>query len=206
MTASSVNPDRRTEEELENLLRQRDRDVLGEARAKYDRVAGPYADRIVLFGAGELGQVALRGLRRLPLEPVAFTDNNPLLWARDLQGVPVLSPEDALKVWNDRAIFVVCVYTAGPVLRQLAGLGCKRFLLYSHLFAKHDSSFLPFMCLGAPQRIFDEADDILRAFRLFSTAEAREAFLTQVKRRLFLEFGEPPTVPSPELTLSEYFP
>ena len=40
------------------------------------------ASGIVLFGAGNLGQRALAGLRAVGIEPLCFVDNNQLVWAR----------------------------------------------------------------------------------------------------------------------------
>ncbi len=194
------------DEELEGLLLLSGRDLIAEAAAEFDRVAGTHSEQIVLFGAGELGKITLSGLRKLGKDPIAFADNNAAIWGRDLGGIPILSPEQAVRNWNDRATFVVSIYTTGPVFQQLSALGCRRAIHYAHLFARHRAAFLPFLCLGQPERVFEEASAVRNAFHLFSTDDSRRTFLTQLKRRLFLEFGQPPVASPPELRLTEYFP
>src|SRR5205085_4889 len=55
----------------------------------FDRIAGPYSDKVLIFGTGYLGKLALSGLRNAGVEPVAFCDNNSRLWDSEIAGIPV---------------------------------------------------------------------------------------------------------------------
>jgi hypothetical protein len=50
---------------------------------------------LVLFGAGRLGLITLKGLRQLGIEPVAWADNNPRLHGSVVEGLPVYSATEA---------------------------------------------------------------------------------------------------------------
>ena len=66
------------------------------AAKSFDAVAAPFSDALLLFGAGWLGRFVLNGLRKAGVEPIAFIDNNPMIWGTTVEGLPVLSPVDAL--------------------------------------------------------------------------------------------------------------
>ena len=81
---------------LETLLAELLREPLevAEARAAtaFDRIAAPFENQVVVFGAGHLGRLAVSGLRAAGIEPLAFCDNKPKLWDTRVDHTPVLSP------------------------------------------------------------------------------------------------------------------
>ena len=83
-----------------------------EARA-FDEAVGDRAGSLVLFGAGGLGRKTLAGLRKEGIEPLAFADNNPELWRKELDGLTVLPPREAAARYADSAAFVVTIWRAG---------------------------------------------------------------------------------------------
>lgn len=60
----------------------------------------------------------LAGLRKAGVEPIAFSDNNRNLWNRQVMGLPVLSPADAVRLHGQTACFVVTIYQGSAVRRQ----------------------------------------------------------------------------------------
>src|ERR1017187_1058591 len=81
-------------QQLESLLRETPAAArIRRQNAFDDAVAG--RRQIVIFGAGNLGRSVLRGLSGTDLEPVAFADNNPRTWFTTIDGLLVLSPQDA---------------------------------------------------------------------------------------------------------------
>src|SRR5688572_424955 len=74
---------------------------------------------LVLCGLGRLGRIALTGLRRAGVEPVALADNSRSLQGTRVEGCDVLSVDDAVKKFGHEAVFVTTVYTARPLRDQL---------------------------------------------------------------------------------------
>ncbi|MDF2890850.1 MAG: radical domain protein [Clostridia bacterium] len=67
---------------------------------------------IILWGAGILGQMALKVLRHLGREPICYCDINKELHGTDMHGFPVLSVEEAISKYPT-AIFILCVGVMG---------------------------------------------------------------------------------------------
>ena len=90
-TSAIMTPTNRTNrmnEELTALLAEPEAAAVERARVAFDELAGPFADRLVLYGAGNLGRKTLAGIRSLGIEPLAFSDGNSALWARTSMELP----------------------------------------------------------------------------------------------------------------------
>src|SRR5581483_12087128 len=79
-------------------------ETVARGKTTFDNLAGPFADQLVLFGAGPLGKLTLQRLRGGGLEPLAFSDNNAALWGTRVEGLEVLSPADARRRFGSHAI------------------------------------------------------------------------------------------------------
>src|SRR5207253_554565 len=93
-------------------------------------------------------------------EPLAYCDNSSRLWGTDIAGVPVMSPAAAVEKHRDGACFLVAVYNASPIRRQLRELGCGRIVSYPVFFWKHWRS------LPAEERL-EKTDSRFRHIYLF---------------------------------------
>jgi hypothetical protein len=138
------------ETNLERLLSLDPEGLQARQRSRFFELAGPFAQRIVLFGAGALGRKTLSGLRQLGIEPLAIADNNPVLRGTTLEGVPILPVPASVERWASAAAFVVATYNGAAPTAQLRNAGAERVISYATVFAAHADAFLPFMCLGAP--------------------------------------------------------
>lgn len=79
--------------------------------------------RVVIFGAGQAGQMAARWMRA-DHTLLAYADNSPARWNTRLDGVPVLPPAQAAALRPDEIWIAVLKREAEPeIRRQLAGLG-----------------------------------------------------------------------------------
>src|SRR5438105_15270393 len=96
----------RLRDELEHLLGEDVQDAKRRAQTAFDQQVAPFENALVLFGAGHLGKKTLRGLRQAGIEPLAFADNNSELWGTRIDGLEVLSPEDAATRFGKHAAFV----------------------------------------------------------------------------------------------------
>ena len=72
-------------------VRERENTVLDCLLAETNR-------QCVIFGAGTMGRRAVGALHGMGVHPLAFADNNPALWGKSVEGVRVLSPEDAAAI------------------------------------------------------------------------------------------------------------
>jgi len=152
-------------------------------------------DMIVLVGAGRQGKVALQGLRRAGIEPLAFADINPALWHSSVGGVEVLSEEEAAARYGYRAVFVVTVWNAwgrGKLARireRLHLMNCPRVVSLINLFWKFPDAFLPYFCIDLPEKTREHAEEILAAYALWADESSRRQYLAELQWRLFLDFS-----------------
>jgi FkbM family methyltransferase len=190
---------------IEALLQRDPAEIDADASRRFFEIARPFERQLVLFGAGQLGRITLEGLHRAGADPVAFADNNVALHGSRLEGVPVVSPEEAAGRWKSRATFVVTVYNVSAPFLQLRRAGAERIVSYAYLFAFHRDHLLPFMCLGPAAEVMAHAAEIREAYGFMADERSRQEFIRQLERRLFIGFDEPRSL-TPGDHEREYFP
>lgn len=182
--------------------------VINREKSTFDRLVAPFGESLVLFGAGSLGRKAFAGLRGVGIKPLAFADNNPRLWNKSVDGLQVLSPQDAAQKFGGRAAFVVTIWRAGRGHRfvrtrqQLLDLNCLRIVSFTSLFWKYPETFLPHYCLDLPHKIYQETDDVRKALSLWAVDDSRREYVAQLRWRMLLDFDG---LPSP-VAQEQYFP
>jgi FkbM family methyltransferase len=185
---------------LRALLSEPREDALHRESSAFDEQAGSSLAPLVLFGAGNLGRKTLAGLRAGGIEPIAFTDNDPGLWGKEVEGVRVLPPDEASRSLGERAVFVVTIWRGEGTDRmrercsQLRRLGCARVVPFLPLFWKYPEIFLPHYAVDLPHRVLDAKGRIEEAFGLLSDDASRTEFVGEVLWRLrgdFDHLGEP---------------
>jgi FkbM family methyltransferase len=179
---------------LEELFAEGEANATARERSAFDLMAGPSKRLVVLFGAGRVGRKTLTGLRKAGIEPVAFGDNDARLWNTSVQGVEVLSPEEAARRHGDQATFVITIWRGEATDRmaqreaQLRTLGCRYVVTFPPLFWKHAEALLPHYAVDLPHRVHQQADDVRRTGRLWSDDASRSEYLAQLRWRLLGEF------------------
>jgi len=192
---------------LRELLADLSSESLGQVEARtaaaFDRIAAPYADRVIVFGAGYLGNLAISGLRAAGLEPVAICDNNQRLWDAQVEGVPVLSPATAAGRFKDSATFVVAIYNSTAPRNQLQQLGCARVAPYPLFFWKYWRFMPKEDRLELPHRILARAGEMAAGYDLLSDDRSRREFCAQIRWRCTLDDD---CLPTPDNPREMYFP
>lgn len=184
--------------QLEELLSETRASVIDRERFTFDRLAGRFAGSIVLFGAGGVGKLTLKGLRSAGMEPLAFADNNPALWGTTIEGLLVLSPDDAVTKFAERACFVVTILAAEighPIVEitaQLNAIAPARVISVGFLAWKYPEALLPYYYLDSPHKVIDQADDVRRGLELWADDPSRAEYVGQVRSRLWLTWDELP--------------
>jgi FkbM family methyltransferase len=156
-------------------------------------LAGAFADRLVLFGAGPLGKATLAGLRRAAQEPLAFADNDRRLWGRRIDGIVVLPPDEAARLYAHCACFVVTIYNGSSARKQLARLGCHTVVPFTPLFWKYGEFFVPASCVELPETLRDRVMEVEICHSILHDDHSRDELLGQLSWRYWLdESGLPP--------------
>ena len=180
--------------DLDQIVRVKQQEL--EARTSHP------GESYVLFGAGRLGRMAAAGLRQAGVEPVAFADNNLALWNREVDGLQVLPPQEAVTRLAHKAIFVVTVYTSQPVWDQLLQLGVQP-ISFAELGWNYPKTLLPHGDLEIPYAIFSQADDVRSALAIWEDDISRQEYLGQLAWHTSLDRSVlPPHRPQNEI----YFP
>ena len=161
--------------------------MIARERTTFDRLTSPFSGSIVLFGAGYLGKYIAAGLAKAGIRIRAFADNNPKLWATDVQGFPVLKPEDAVRKYGADSSFVVTIYHGSAARKQLRALGCKVVVPFVPLCWKYGEIFIPESGLDYPHFIRDNEQSIRHCFHLFADEDSRREFVEQLKFRYWLD-------------------
>ncbi len=169
----------------------------------FDRLAKPYSDHVMLFGAGEFGRWILARLRKVGVEPICFVDNNQVLWGSTVQGLKVLSPSDAAQQFGKAATFIVTVFNGSSARRQLRDNGCTRVLPALVLFWKYPDEFMPDLGIDAPERILEQEEHIRGCFSLLSDEQSRQELCDQIEWRYWMR---PEYLPLPFNPDELYFP
>ena len=171
---------------LEAILSAPVAPMLAASRERFQRLHGPGETRVVLWGAGPLGRLALEGLRRAGVHPVAVCDRDPERWNQHFHGHAILSPREALDRFGRSAVFVPTVYTNQRLLAELGGLGVRAVPL-ALLAWQFPDTMLPHGAMDLPVRLHREAGQVSEALGLWADEASRAEFLGQVRWRAQLD-------------------
>ena len=194
------------EAELSRLLDENISSVAEREKTDFGRLTSPFEKSLVLVGAGSLGRQVLASLRKDGIEPLAFADNNPALQGKSIEGVQVLSRQQAADRYGSSAAFVVTIWNTDHSFIQtrteLARLNCKKVVSAIPLRWKYSDALLPFFWLDVPSKTVEDAALIKSAFSLWADELSRREYLAQLKFRILGEFDSL-SAPVPQ---ESYFP
>jgi FkbM family methyltransferase len=167
-----------------------------------------FGNRMVLFGAGNLGRKALAVLRQDGVEPLAFVDNNASLWGRSIDGVTVYSPAEGADIFGKSASFVLTIWrgegtdTMAQRRQPLLDAGCVNVVDFGALFWKHGGSVLPHYSLDLPHKVLLDSERVKACYDLWQDEASRAEYVAQIRWRLWLDFDNLP----PPVGQAIYFP
>jgi FlaA1/EpsC-like NDP-sugar epimerase len=158
--------------ELDRILSEPLSRVEDRENSAFDQVLAASEKRLVLFGAGTLGRKALESLRGVGVEPLAFADNSPSKWQTQVEGVPVLSPQDAATRYGSSALFLVTIWSLGHFYSEsramLERMGCTRVESATSLRWKFASRMLPDYCQELPHKLYQQKAEVEKAASLWA--------------------------------------
>jgi FkbM family methyltransferase len=173
--------------QIDQLLSEDLSSVYQREQSAFDNLLAEVDNRVILFGAGTLGRKALRCLRSVGIEPLAFADNNKESWGTSTDGIPVLSPTEAAEEFGSSALFVVTIWSLAHSFRQtreqLSQLGCNHVFGTSELRWKFSDQMLPDFCQDLPHKVYEQAGEVLAAASLWADDYSRQEYLNHLKWR-----------------------
>lgn len=191
---------------LTALLERDEVSVVEWEQSVFDKAVESTEGGLVLYGAGGVGRLALKALRKNGVTPRTFADADSRLWGRKVDGLPVISPDLAAERFGTTAAFVVSVWNRSHRLedtrRRLSSLGCKCVVSCAALFYKYPQEILPYYALDLPHRLVRHKSEIEQGFNLMADAESKREFLAELRWRMTLDYDD--VVPRP--AEEQYFP
>jgi len=181
-------------QQMQNLLSEGVAAAIEREKTQFDQITESYSRSLVLFGAGGIGRKTLAGLRRVGIEPLVFTDNNPALWNKPIDGVNVVSPQEACTRYGQTAAFVITIWCGEGYDRMkdrvefLRLLGCERITTFGPLFWKYPEVFLPHYAAAPAHEVHEQADAVIEAAALWGDDASRREYESQIRWRLFFDF------------------
>ncbi|MHB1675733.1 MAG: FkbM family methyltransferase [Acidobacteriaceae bacterium] len=161
----------------------------------------------VVFGAGTMGRRSLAALHTIGVHPLCFADNNPALWGKSVEGVPVRSPEDAAELFGEDAVFFIAIRNENhwyrETLEQLRHLGCRHISSSEPIAWRFPDKFPPFLLYDLPHNLYAHAEEVVRAAKLWADDESLAEYQAQIQLRAF---GDPSLLSQPALEESYVLP
>lgn len=163
---------------------------LSEAHTELDRTAASLSRGPVLVGAGKLGRRISSVLRRNGIEPVAFADNASRLWGQSIEGVPVLAPAEAVRLYGAAHPFVITIWNPArtsaflALESQLVGLGASQVMTFVPVARLYPAELLPHYLWDTLHHFEDSLPAIAAAAELFEEPASRREFESHLEFRI----------------------
>jgi FkbM family methyltransferase len=192
--------------QIEALLAESFEAAAARERQSFPALLHPTDGSVVLFGAGRVGQLCARALRRGGLTLRAFCDSNPNLHGSQVAGVDVITPQEAAHRFGASALFVVTIWTGTAResmverMDSLRRLGCQFVTSYAALVWAFGRDETPFHSFELPSRILGSAPALRSLADLLEDQDSLMTLNAVLRQRLHGQFddGRPAT--------DQYFP
>lgn len=172
-------------------------------RAVRDQVRAP-GRTLVLFGAGNLGREILALLRAGGVEPALFADDTAAKQGTRIDGLEVVSPEEAVERLGTGVVFAVTIWVAGArfldISRRLDATGATVVSSF-HLAWAYPEALMPRVFLEHPAHLLEHREEILELAARLADDESRRELLGHVTFRMTLDYAA-----LPRTSTDSYFP
>ena len=109
-----------SEEEFKELALETYRRI---DKARTDIASIDAGERVIIFGAGNIGKVVLYALKGKGADVICFTDNDKWLWGKEVEGVVIKEPDAVFGSGKDIRVIVANVDHNMEIREQLKGYG-----------------------------------------------------------------------------------
>ena len=164
-------------------------------------------DHFIVFGSGGLGRKTYMGAKAMGINVQCFADNNENTWNSKIDGLEILSPQNALLKYPD-AIVILSIWSdkAGHPLevvrKQLNDIRVTNVISFIYLFWKYPDTFLPYWRCDLPHKTIENFELVTAAGELWSDEFSRNEYFNQIYWRLYGDFAKM----TPPVSTQQYFP
>jgi FkbM family methyltransferase len=140
-------------------------------------------NRIIVHGAGNIGRKAAKVLCADGRRPLCFTDTNEKVWGNEICGIPVFSPQEAIKKFGADCLFIAAVFNREPYsdFRTIFEYFQERYSIrifpYTYLAWRYPDALLPHFAQGTPKDVMVHKDAVVSLYNSFTDQRSRELFL-----------------------------
>jgi FkbM family methyltransferase len=165
-------------------------------RAIARKIVDTHCESIFIFGAGGLGQIVARGLKKLGVPIIGFIDNNPSIQNTMVMGLEVFSPEDSLRKHKSEMTVILAVWRAFATetlqdrKQQLINFGFDNVISFHYFFWDFPEAFPPHFSIAPPENMLPHSTEIMQTYDLLSDSASKETFLRHLTWRLDPEHTE----------------
>lgn len=88
----------------------------------------------VIYGAGDVGKMVCKWLKRNKKRILSFCDGNSLLWKKRINGIFIQSPDECIKRYQDAIFIVANVNHYKAIVEKLELLGVEKVIICNSLY------------------------------------------------------------------------
>lgn len=156
---------------------------------------------VVIAPAARMGRAAAHALIARGVQVVAFSDGDPALHGRLVDGLPVLSPDEIVHGHRGHAHLVASTLYDSVICERLRALGCDSVVPVGYLNHRLPEIFVSREYGGAFAAASDPANrqKIERAHALFDDAASRRVYREKIAFYLTFEKSRLDEIRSPEI-------
>ena len=173
-------------ERLLGLLGQSDLEITRRERQSVHSQMILGSDRLIIYGAGMLGQKIAAGLKANGRPIRAFIDRNSDGCGKSVGGIDVLEISEAARRFSDDLV-IVAVWDVGgtttydSIESLLREHGFKHIAPGINVLRLYPAQLLPHWKIGLPAGVLAHRADILDAFALWSDDHSRRLFVDHIE-------------------------
>lgn len=178
-----------------DLMLDRMETIACEQPAMFDRICAEKGN-IILYGAGKTGRDLAAQLSVDYGKRLFFADMRQELWGGHIDGIPVLSPSEAAKLYGKDSVFVITVFNRefssdyAEITDFLGKLGASYCIPWVIPAWKYKQALLPRFFLGSAEDILPFKKDIQRVFAALPEERSQIIFLELMEASLTAPFGK----------------
>ncbi|MBY0292313.1 MAG: FkbM family methyltransferase [Alphaproteobacteria bacterium] len=161
---------------------------------KYFDSRVPDLNKVVLFGAGNIGRMILKKMRHAGIEPLAFVDETPSKISTFIEGLEIISLETAYHRYGSDLTAIITIlnpnhdYIATErMLKEKFGMNAISFLA---CVWKFPDSFKSLQFMVAPDLTLSQGEQLLTLSDGLADDQSRLELEKHIRFRLYLDFHE----------------
>jgi FkbM family methyltransferase len=147
---------------------------------------------IVIYGAGVIAKEIISKLSKI-ITIAAVADQNSEILGSEIQGIKILSLDEAINLYGKDHLFVVSVIRNYKQIEcNLKKQGCKIITYFLPMFWIFHKKILPYYNLDLPVNIYDQKTNVVKAYYLFDDDESRAEYIFQLNLMISLDERDAP--------------